>query len=135
MEPLSIRQYFDILAMVFAESDFVLKNGYLAKGEPLAFCGAAGVGKSRLILQLIIAIITGRDFLGWETNAKGSRWLLLQTENVCRRLKSDLAAICSKLSQEEKQLVHDCLFIHTLENGDDSFSILISRKISNASPP
>ena len=118
---LSIRQPFDIIAMEFDDSDFLLKNGYLSRGDRLAICGAADIGKSRLILQLLIAIITGRAFLGWPTNGKGSRWLLLQTENVCRRLKSDLWAMFSLLSQEERQLVNDNLFIHTLETGDDSF--------------
>jgi hypothetical protein len=89
IEPLSIRQLNDILAMVFDDSDFVLRNGYLTKGEPLAICGAPSVGKSRIVLQLIIAIITGRDFLGrWSTNGKAARFLLLQTENTCRRLKA-----------------------------------------------
>jgi RecA-family ATPase len=102
LEPLSIRQPLDIIAMEFDESDFPLKNGYLSKGDPLAVCGAVGIGKSRLILQLLIAIIAGRDFLGWPTNGKGSRWLLLQTENVCRRLKGDLAAKFSILSSENR---------------------------------
>jgi AAA domain len=122
IEPLSIRQLNDILAMVFDDSDFVLRNGYLKKGEPLAICGAPSVGKSRIVLQLIIAIITGRDFLGrWSTNGKAARFLLLQTENTCRRLKSDLHAMCKALSPQERQLVHDNLFIHTIENSDDSF--------------
>lgn len=121
MAPLSFRRVDEILAMNFDDSDFITKNGYVAKGDPFAICGAAGIGKSRLILQLLIAIITGRDFLGWPTNGKGTHWLLLQTENICRRLKSDLWAMCSGLSIEEKQLVNECLLIHTLENGDDSF--------------
>lgn len=121
MTPLSLRRASEILAMNFDDSDFILKNGYIAKGDPFAICGAAGIGKSRLILQLLIAIITGRDFLGWLTNGKGSDWFLLQSENVCRRLKSDLWAMCSVLSEEEKQLVDEHLLIHTLETGDDSF--------------
>ena len=121
MEPLSVRRVSEIMAMEFSDSDFILKNGYLTKGESLAICGAGGIGKSRLILQMLIDIITGRKFLGWQTNGKGTRWLLLQSENTCRRLKGDLAAMCSTLSEEEKQLVEDCLVIHTLEKGDDSF--------------
>ena len=35
--------------------------------------------------------------------------------------KSDLVAMFSILSEQEKQLVNDCLVIHTLETGDDSF--------------
>lgn len=65
MEPLTFRRVGEILAMQFDDSDFILKNGYIARGDPFAFCGAAGIGKSRLILQLLIAIILGRDFLGW----------------------------------------------------------------------
>ena len=109
------------MAMEFSDSDFILKNGYLTKGESLAICGAGGIGKSRLILQMLIDIITGRKFLGWQTNGKGTHWLLLQSENTCRRLKGDLVAMCSTLSAGEKQLVEDCLVIHTLEKGDDSF--------------
>jgi hypothetical protein len=62
MEPLTFRRPSEIFAMGFDDSDFILKNGYIAKGDPFAICGAAGIGKSRLILQLLIAIITGRDF-------------------------------------------------------------------------
>ena len=124
LDPLTIRQPFEILKMQFDDSDFLLRNGYLTKGDPLAICGAGGVGKSRLILQLIICIITGRDFVGWKTNSVATattRWLLLQTENVNRRLKSDLHTMFSVLTPEEQQRVHDHLFIHTLETGDDSF--------------
>jgi hypothetical protein len=45
----------------------------------------------------------------------------MQTENVNRRLKSDLWAMFSVLTEAERQLVNDNLFIHTLETGDDSF--------------
>ena len=122
IQPLSFRQLNDILAMEFDDSDFVLRNGYLTKGEPVAICGAPSVGKSRIVLQLTIAIIIGGDFLRrWPTNGKAARCLLLQTENTCRRLKSDLHAMCKALSPQDRQLVHDNLFIHTIENSDDSF--------------
>ena len=107
--------------MEFSPDDLVLQNGYLCKGDPLVICGAPAVGKSRLAMQLVISVITGRDFLGWHTNGKGSRWLFLQSENSCRRLKDDLSCMFSMLSEEEKRLVDDCLVIHTLETGDDSF--------------
>ena len=55
LAPLTIRQPFEILAMEFDDSDFLLRNGYLCKGDPLAICGAASIGKSRLVIQLIIA--------------------------------------------------------------------------------
>jgi predicted ATP-dependent serine protease len=61
-ERLTIRRPSDILKMRFSDNDLVLKNGYLTKGDPLAICGPPGVGKSRLVMQLIIALLTGREF-------------------------------------------------------------------------
>ena len=111
---LSTRKPSEILAMQFSPDDFLLESGYLAKGDPIAFCGAAGVGKSRLYMQLVIALVTGRDFLGWKTRGKGTRWLILQTENSSRRLKSDLSAMLSDLTETEKQAVDEGIIIHTL---------------------
>ena len=119
--PLTIRKPSEIVAMEFPESDILLENGYLAKGDSLAICGAGGVGKSRLELQLVFSLVTGRDFLGWETRGKGTRWLILQTENSNRRLKRDLSAMFSDLTEEEKGAVDEGVFIHTLETPEDSF--------------
>jgi hypothetical protein len=121
LAPLTIRKPSEILAMEFSQEDCLLENGYLAKGDPIAICGAPGVGKSRLYMQLTIALVTGRNFLGWKTNGRGSRWLLLQTENSNRRLQSELFAMYSDLSEKEKQAVEAGIFIHTLETAEDSF--------------
>jgi RecA-family ATPase len=118
---LTVRRPSEILAMDFPQDEVLLENGYLAKGDPIAFCGAAGVGKSRLCLQLVIALVTARDFLGWKTSAKGTRWLILQTENGNRRLQSELSAMVSDLTETEKQALDEGIIIHTLENADDSF--------------
>ena len=53
--------------MQFSPSDLLLENGYLVKGDSLTICGAGGVGKSRLSMQLAIALVTGLEFLGWKT--------------------------------------------------------------------
>jgi RecA-family ATPase len=101
--PLTVRKPSEILAMEFSDEDFLLAGGYLSKGDPIAICGAAGVGKSRLSMQLIIALVTGRLFLGWQTNGKGTRWLILQTENSNRRLKYELSNMMSDLTKAERQ--------------------------------
>jgi RecA-family ATPase len=119
--PLTIRKPSEILAMEFSDEDFLLDGGYLAKGDPIAICGAPGVGKSRLSMQLIIALVTGRPFLGWQTNGKGTRWLILQTENSNRRLKYELSNMMSDLTKAERQAVDDGIDIHTLETAEDSF--------------
>ena len=83
--------------------------------------GAGAVGKSRLSIQLIIALVTGRDFLGWKTRGKGTRWLILQKENSNRRLKSELSAMLSELTEQEREAMDDGIVIHTLETAEDSF--------------
>ena len=119
--PLTVRRPSEIMAMEFPESDILLENGYLAKGDSLAICGAGGIGKSRLELQLVFSLVTGRDFLGWETRGIGTRWLILQTENSNRRLNRDLAAMLADFSEEEIAAIDDGVFIHTLETPEDSF--------------
>ena len=127
LQPLSFRRLHEIIKMQFDDNDFVLKNGYLTKGEPSAVCGAGGIGKSRLISQLIRDILTGRLFLGrWETNGQNIHVMVLQSENSCRRMQSDLRAQCSILNESEKQHIHDYCVWHTLENSDDSFLTLAS---------
>jgi len=118
---LTVRHPSEILAMEFPKDDLLLENGYLVKGDSLAMCGAGGVGKSRLSMQLAIALVTGREFLGWKTRGKGTRWLILQTENSNRRLKFELSAMLSGLTEQEREAVDDGIVIHTLETAEDSF--------------
>ena len=59
--------------------------------ESLTFLGAGGIGKSRLVMQLAVCSILGRDFIGMETVGCDHGWLFLQSENSNRRLSRDLA--------------------------------------------
>ena len=70
---------------------------------------------------MVIAILTGQGFLGWKTLEKGTRWLIIQTENSNRRLQSELSAMLSGLTEEEWQAVEEGMVIHTLECDTDSF--------------
>ena len=79
-----------------------MKNGYLEKGSPSAWCGIAGLGKSRLVMQFSIDTILGRDFIGLETNGDALRWLIIQNENGNRRLKDDLCAMFARLTKGER---------------------------------
>ena len=107
--------------MTFDPADFLLENGYLTKGNPLSVVGMGGLGKSRFVLQLAIACILGRPFIGWETKATGQKWLILQTENSNRRLQSDLSRMLGSCSPAELARLDECLRIHTLETEDDTF--------------
>jgi hypothetical protein len=122
--PLTIRTVDEILTMTFDDADLILKNGYLSRGERSAICGMGGVGKSRLSMQLACCCRAGRDFLGWPTNGRDLRFLFLQTENSCRRLKADLEKMLSAFTPEEQKHTKAGLFFHTLENDDDGFLML-----------
>jgi energy-coupling factor transporter ATP-binding protein EcfA2 len=127
LEPLNFKRLREVFAMQFDDADFVLRNGYLAKGEMVAIFGAGGIGKTRIVNQLIRDIKIGKPFLGrWQTNGRDLKIMVLQTENSCRRMKSDLWAQCGGLSEEEIDCIDKDVWWHTLENSDDSFLTLAS---------
>jgi hypothetical protein len=100
-KPLSLRSPLEILKMEFDPADLLLANGYLVKGSALTILGQGGLGKSRFALQLAVCSILGRDFLGWKTSGAEVKWLFLQTENGCRRLKADLGKMMASLSKTD----------------------------------
>jgi hypothetical protein len=121
---LTIRNIDEIMGMEHDETDFLLGNGYLTRGERTAICGMGGVGKSRLVMQLAMCCRTGRDFIGWETRATDTRWLFLQTENSTRRLQSELHRMLSAFTPEDQDIIKAGLFLHTLEGDHDSYLAL-----------
>ena len=122
--PLTVRCASEILSMNFSPSNCLWANGYLNKGDPMAVCGPPSVGKSRFVMQMLIALILGLEFLGWKAKGRGTKWLLLQTENGNQRLQRELAAQLSTLSKWQREIIDRCLIIHTLENEEDSLLTL-----------
>jgi len=124
---LSIRSPQEILDMTFDDSDCILGDRLMAKGQNFSVCGPSSVGKSRLILQQAIAVITGRQFVGFDTRGIGLKWLFLQAENSNRRYHYDLKHLKTWVGDKDWGLVKDCLRLHTLENDADSFLQLDSQ--------
>lgn len=116
--PLSFRTPDEICAWHFDDSDMVLEDRVMAKGQPLSICGAGGVGKSRLVLQLAACTTTGRPFLGINVCNPDVTWLIFQTENSNRRLKFDLWNLRRWLGADWPRFASRC-WIHTLETDDD----------------
>ena len=115
---LTIRQPDALLSITFDESDRILGDRLLATGQSLVLAGPGAIGKSRLLLQLAVATITGRQFLGFETRRDDLRWLILQAENSNRRLQTDLAALRAWVGDDWPR-VNQQLYIHTLEADAD----------------
>jgi hypothetical protein len=78
---ISIRSPEAILALPRDANASMLRDRLLAKGQSLVIAGVGGVGKTRLLLQLLVALILGRLWCGIETLTRGLTCLLLQTEN------------------------------------------------------
>lgn len=117
---LTLRTPDEILGMMFDDSDIYLGDRLLADGQPLVIAAQGGAGKSRLALQLVAAIVSGRNFIGFDTGKQNSRWLFLQTENSNRRLKFDLAKVRQWLGDDWHKFAGQVV-IHTLENDTDGF--------------
>jgi len=123
---LSTRTVEELLSMEFSDNDCIWGDRVIQDGAPVSFLGPGGVGKSRLVMQLALCAITGKDFLQMTTRAAGKRWLFIQTENSNRRLQKDLMAMIKalKLTASEIEMVNRCLMIHTLEDDRDRFMFL-----------
>src|SRR5262249_45912914 len=99
--------------------------------QQLVFAGIGGIGKSRLLLQLLIAFIIQRAWCGIEThNTKDKPWMLIQTQNGMDRLQTDLSLL-KKHFTDDWSLVDQNLKIHTLETDRDLMLHLSDR--ANAS--
>ncbi len=125
-QPLTLRSPDQLLAMRFDDSDIILGDRLLAKGQPLVIAGQGGTGKSRLALQMVAAIVAGRKFLKFDTGARSTRWLILQSENSNRRLKEDLLRIQKWLGPDDWSRFNQQVSIHTIENDDDGLVFLDS---------
>jgi hypothetical protein len=85
----------------------------------LVIAGIGGIGKSRLLLQLLVAFIIQRAWCSIEThNTKEKKWMLIQTQNAIARLQDDLEPL-KKYAGDDWPLVEKNLFIHTLETDRD----------------
>ena len=122
-QPLSIRTPDELVNMTFDDSDRLLGDRLLARGQPLTILAPGGTGKSRLLLQLLACIVTERPFVGLETWGRDMRWLILQTENSNRRLQSDLHRIKAWLG-DAWPIFNACIRIHTMEHDEDGMVFL-----------
>ena len=116
----------EILGLQFDDSDIILGDRLLALFQQLVIAAAGGIGKSRLLLQLIACIVTGRKFLTMDTSGSALRWLILQTENANRRLQQDLSRLKAWLGEADWQRFAAQVVIHTIENDTDGFVSLDS---------
>jgi hypothetical protein len=116
---LTLRKPSELLAMRFNDSDKIVGDRIIAKGQSATLLGAGGLGKSRIALQLAASVNTGRNFLALPTFNGPLRWFILQTENSNRRLQYDITAI-QKWIGDQWPLFEEHVVIHTVESSEDA---------------
>jgi len=116
---LSVRRPEDLVGMNFDDTDNLLDDRLLAKGQFLVIAGPAGIGKSRFVLQLAASLILKKEFLKLEVKNESGPCLILQTENVNRRLTQDMAKLKAAYPADEWKKINENLLIHTLEQNHD----------------
>ncbi len=115
----TLRKPSEILAMSFGDSDMILGDRLLAETQLFTICGQGGIGKSRLLLQLAACQILGVAFISLPTHGRPRKWLIIQTENSNRRLRSDFEKLKQWAGNRWPE-IDDKLLIHTLETDEDS---------------
>ena len=120
---LSVRSVGELIGMDFDDADNYFGDRIIAAGQNFTLLGPGGIGKSRIMLQMAICMITGKDFLDMPTHGTGKHWLFIQSENSNRRLHADLKhmMIQLRLTSAEWEQVNACLHIHTIENDEDAY--------------
>lgn len=82
--------------------------------------GPGGCGKSRFLLGFAVAQILGRPYCGFMTYGPSRTWLLVGNENSPRRYRDELRKICADLTQAERDLVNQYLFMQALITETDT---------------
>lgn len=116
---LSVRRPDELVALEFDDTDNLLDDRLLAKGQFLVIAGPAGIGKSRFVLQLAASLILKKVFLKLEVKNESGPCLILQTENSSRRLTQDMGRLKAAYTADEWKKVNDNLLLHTLEENHD----------------
>lgn len=109
--------------LAFAEdpSACLLGDGYLEKGQWTSFVGVGGLGKTRLVLWLVISQILSLEWCGLKVAGAPQKVAIFSTENGIKRWKKDLMMIFKALTPDQQAAVESNLRILALtpdEPGD-----------------
>lgn len=115
---------FDV--MEFDESDRIIGDRILSRGQSLVIAGSGGIGKTRISFQLAACCVSGIPFFGLETRGANLKFLFLQAENSNRRLKTDMQMLKDWLNPLAWERFCKQVLIHTLENEVDYYMSLES---------
>jgi putative DNA primase/helicase len=110
----------ELFAYELDERDNILGDYMLQQGAMTPFIGPPDLGKTRLVIQLIVSLLTGRpDWLGLRIHRHDLKILFLQTENSIRRLRRDLGAMLHGCRPDFRAQVNERLRLFVPQSIDE----------------
>ena len=93
----------------------------LAPGQLMEVIGGSGLGKSRMMLNLAVNQVLGRDFAGLPTCRRPLKWLFYGNENGFYRFRNDLRQMLKYCSSEQRERLRGHIFLPTMESPKDVY--------------
>jgi hypothetical protein len=83
--------------------------------------GGSGLGKSRMMLNLAVNQVLGRDFAGLPTCRRPLKWLFYGNENGFYRYRNDLRQMLKFCNSEQRERLRGHIFLPTMARPKDVY--------------
>ncbi len=93
----------------------------LAPGQLMEVIGGSGLGKSRMMLDLAVNQVLGRDFAGLPTCKRPLKWLFYGNENGFYRYRNDLRQMLKFCTAAERERLRGHIFLPTMSRPKDAY--------------
>ena len=93
----------------------------LAPGQLMEVIGGSGLGKSRMMLNLAVNQVLGRDFAGLPTCRRPLKWLFYGNENGFYRFRNDLRQMLKFCTSDERERLRGNIFLPTMARPKDVY--------------
>ncbi len=93
----------------------------LAPGQLMEVIGGSGLGKSRMMLNLAVNQVLGRDFAGLPTCRRPLKWLFYGNENGFYRYRNDLRQMLKFCTADERERLRGHIFLPTMSRPKDAY--------------
>ena len=93
----------------------------LAPGQLMEIIGGSGLGKSRMMLNLAVNQVLGRDFAGLPTCRRPLKWLFYGNENGFYRYRNDLRQMLKSCTADERERLRGHIFLPTMARPKDAY--------------
>ena len=100
----------------------------LAPGQLMEVIGGSGLGKSRMMVNLAINQVLGRDFAGLPTCKRPLKWVFFGNENGYYRYRTDARMMLKFCNSAQREQIRNHIFLPTLKRPMDAHVSLSDEK-------